>query len=98
MNFEFKTNQFSLLVKPDLSVHLQKISEVGDRVELVVQTKFCSYSINIENTKKLQILLPLLQLEVQTILATYQLKLITNSFNIQDNTCYFDFTTKEVSL
>ncbi|MGE8075260.1 hypothetical protein [Listeria welshimeri] len=64
MNFEFKTNQFSLLVKPDLSVHLQKISEVGDRVELVVQTKFYSYSINIENTKKLQILLPLLQLEV----------------------------------
>lgn len=60
----------SSLVKPDLSVHLQKTSEVSDRVEL----------------------------EVQTILATYQLQLITNSFNIQDSICYFDLTTKEVSL
>ncbi|MBC1419347.1 hypothetical protein [Listeria fleischmannii] len=92
MKFKFKTDRFSLLVKPDLSVHLQNIHGVTDKVELVVQTKACSYSIDIQDTERLQRLLPILQL------ATYHLQLVTNNFRLQGSTCYFDFTTREVSM
>lgn len=98
MKFEFKTDRFSLLVKPDLSVHLQNIYGVTERVELVIQTKTCSYSIDIQDTERLQILLPMLQLEIQAILATYHLQLVTNNFILNGSTCYFDFTTREVSM
>lgn len=96
MKFEFKTERFSLLVNPDLSVHLQNVYGVTDKVELVIQTKACSYSIDIQDTERLQRLLPILQLEIQAILATYHLQLVTNNFSIQENMCYFDFTTREV--
>ncbi|EHR7112504.1 hypothetical protein KUE79_002766 [Listeria monocytogenes] len=96
MEFKFKTNRFSLLVKPDLSVHLQNIHGVTDKIELVIQTKFCSYSIDIQDTERLQRLLPMLQTEIQAILATYQLKLVTSNFDVQGSICYFDFTTREV--
>ncbi|MBC2171558.1 hypothetical protein HCA00_08980 [Listeria booriae] len=98
MKFEIKTDRFSLLVKPDLSVHLQNIHGVTDKVELVVQTKACSYSIDIQDTERLQRLLPILQLEIRDILATYHLQLVTNNFRLQGSTCYFDFTTREVSM
>ncbi|MBC2077877.1 hypothetical protein HCA99_01455 [Listeria booriae] len=97
MEFKFKTNRFSLLVKPDLSVHLQNIHGIIDRVELVIQTKSCSYSIDIQDTERLQRLLPMLQTEIQAILATYHLQLVTKNFSVQDSICYFDFTTREVS-
>ncbi|EAG1697298.1 hypothetical protein BBW85_01835 [Listeria monocytogenes] len=96
MEFKFKTNRFSLLVKPDLSVHLQNIHGVTGKIELVIQTKFCSYSIDIQDTERLQRLLPMLQTEIQAILATYQLKLVTSNFDVQGSICYFDFTTREV--
>lgn len=98
MKFEFKTERFSLLVKPNLSVHLQNIHGVTEKVELVIKTKFCSYSIGIQDTERLQRLLPMLQLEIQAILATYHLQLVTNNFSLKGNTCYFDFTTREVSM
>ncbi|MBC6165035.1 hypothetical protein HCA15_00155 [Listeria booriae] len=97
MEFKFKTNRFSLIVKPDLSVHLQNIHGISDRVELVIQTKSCSYSIDIQDTERLQRLLPMLQTEIQAILATYHLQLVTKNFSVQDSICYFDFTTREVS-
>ncbi|EAD0711471.1 hypothetical protein [Listeria booriae] len=97
MEFEFKTNRFSLLVKPDLSVNLQNVHGVTDRIELVIQTKSCSYSIDIQDTERLQRLLPMLQTEIQAILATYQLQLVTSNFGVQGSICYFDFTTREVS-
>lgn len=97
MEFEFKTNRFSLLVKSDLSVHLQNVHGVTDRVELVIQTKSCSYSIDIQDTERLQRLLPMLHTEIQAILATYQLQLVTSNFGVQGSICYFDFTTREVS-
>ncbi|ECL0264394.1 hypothetical protein FKC55_00725 [Listeria monocytogenes] len=97
MNFDFKTDTFSLLVHPDLSVHLQKICGTADKIAFVIQTKFCQYSIDIQDTAKLQVLLPFLYSEIQTILATYNLQLVTKNFSIQDNTCYLDFTTREVN-
>ncbi|MBC2676755.1 hypothetical protein [Listeria booriae] len=98
MKFEFKTDRFSLLVKPDLSVHLQNIHGATERVELVIKTKYCSYSIDIQDTERLQCLLPILQLEIQAILTSYHLQLVTNNFSVQEGTCYFDFTTREVSM
>lgn len=92
MNFAFKTNSFSLLVNSELSVLLQKT----DKIALVIQTRFCQYSIDIDDTAKLQVLLPALHAEIQTILASYNLQLVTKKFSIQDNTCYLDFTTMEV--
>lgn len=97
MNFDFNTDTFSLLVKPDLSVHLQKISGTADKVAFVIQTKFCHYSIDTQDTAKLCALLPILHTEIQEVLATYSLQLVTKNFSIQDNTCYLDFTTMEVN-
>ncbi len=96
MNFAFKTNSFSLLVNSELSVLLQKTDRTADKIALVIQTKFCQYSIDIDDTTKLQVLLPALHAEIQTILASYNLQLVTKKFSIQDNTCYLDFTTMEV--
>ena len=98
MKFKFEKDRFSLLVKPDLSVHLQNIRGVTERGELVIQTKTCSYSIDIQDTERLKRLLPILKLEIQAILATYHLQLVTNSFSQKGSTCYFNFTTREVSM
>lgn len=97
MNFDFKTDTFSLLVTPDLSVHLQKICGTADKIAFVIQTKFCQYSVDIQDTAKLRVLLPFLYTEIQTILAIYNLQLVTKKFSIQDNTCYLDLTTMEVN-
>lgn len=86
------------MILPDLSVQLQKIHGTNNKIELVIQTQFCSYSIDIQDTERLCFLLPKLQAEIQMILKAYHLQLVTKNFIIDDDKFCFDFRTMEAGL